>query len=98
MHDHIKKLLDRFYATKDASTRFKPTNLVSLTAIFEEKKYFLSFLYLFSWVVLTHFSAVKKTYHVRLEEDVVSNIYEPDSHCMCTLSCQPYSSVYNYDL
>ncbi|XP_027335440.1 DNA topoisomerase 3-alpha isoform X2 [Abrus precatorius] len=27
MHDHIKKLLDRFYATKDASTRFRPTNL-----------------------------------------------------------------------
>ncbi|KAK7319115.1 hypothetical protein RJT34_03828 [Clitoria ternatea] len=27
MHDHIKKLLDRFYATKDASTRFTPTNL-----------------------------------------------------------------------
>lgn len=28
MHDHIKKLLDRFYATKDANTRFTPTNLV----------------------------------------------------------------------
>ncbi|XP_050372374.1 DNA topoisomerase 3-alpha isoform X2 [Argentina anserina] len=27
MHDHIKKLLDRFYATKDANTRFSPTNL-----------------------------------------------------------------------
>ncbi|CAJ2641484.1 unnamed protein product [Trifolium pratense] len=27
MHDHIKKLLDRFYATKDASMRFTPTNL-----------------------------------------------------------------------
>ncbi|KAK9110282.1 hypothetical protein Sjap_018342 [Stephania japonica] len=27
MHDHIKKLLDRFYATKDASTHFSPTNL-----------------------------------------------------------------------
>ncbi|XP_021641236.1 DNA topoisomerase 3-alpha isoform X4 [Hevea brasiliensis] len=27
MHDHIKKLLDRFYATKDTSTRFSPTNL-----------------------------------------------------------------------
>ncbi|KAK9735532.1 hypothetical protein RND81_04G210800 [Saponaria officinalis] len=27
MHDHIKKLLDRFYATKDANTRFAPTNL-----------------------------------------------------------------------
>ncbi|XP_073018547.1 DNA topoisomerase 3-alpha isoform X1 [Primulina eburnea] len=27
MHDHIKKLLDRFYATKDSSTRFSPTNL-----------------------------------------------------------------------
>ncbi|WVZ19824.1 hypothetical protein V8G54_007146 [Vigna mungo] len=27
MHDHIKKLLDRFYATKDANTRFTPTNL-----------------------------------------------------------------------
>ncbi|GAV72584.1 Topoisom_bac domain-containing protein/zf-C4_Topoisom domain-containing protein/Toprim domain-containing protein/zf-GRF domain-containing protein, partial [Cephalotus follicularis] len=27
MHDHIKKLLDRFYVTKDASTRFAPTNL-----------------------------------------------------------------------
>ncbi|KAL5714566.1 DNA topoisomerase [Ranunculus cassubicifolius] len=27
MHDHIKKLLDRFYATKDESTRFSPTNL-----------------------------------------------------------------------
>ncbi|KAJ3673895.1 hypothetical protein LUZ60_005887 [Juncus effusus] len=27
MHDHIKKLLDRCYATKDASTRFSPTNL-----------------------------------------------------------------------
>lgn len=29
MHDHIKKLLDRFYATKDANTRFSPTSLVS---------------------------------------------------------------------
>uniref|UniRef100_A0A803L4R8 DNA topoisomerase n=1 Tax=Chenopodium quinoa TaxID=63459 RepID=A0A803L4R8_CHEQI len=28
MHDHIKKLLDRFYATKDANTRFSPTNLM----------------------------------------------------------------------
>ncbi|KAE9604181.1 putative DNA topoisomerase transcription factor interactor and regulator CCHC(Zn) family [Lupinus albus] len=27
MHDHIKKLLDRFYVTKDSSTRFTPTNL-----------------------------------------------------------------------
>ncbi|KAG8383914.1 hypothetical protein BUALT_Bualt04G0063600 [Buddleja alternifolia] len=27
MHDHIKKLLDRFYATKDSSMRFTPTNL-----------------------------------------------------------------------
>ncbi|EFJ13984.1 hypothetical protein SELMODRAFT_121488 [Selaginella moellendorffii] len=27
MHDHIKKLLDRRYATKDAQTRFCPTNL-----------------------------------------------------------------------
>ncbi|XP_050227731.1 DNA topoisomerase 3-alpha isoform X2 [Mercurialis annua] len=27
MHDHIKKLLDRFYAMKDANTRFSPTNL-----------------------------------------------------------------------
>ncbi|XP_010674423.2 DNA topoisomerase 3-alpha isoform X1 [Beta vulgaris subsp. vulgaris] len=27
MHDHIKKLLDRFYAVKDANTRFSPTNL-----------------------------------------------------------------------
>ncbi|KAL3524633.1 hypothetical protein ACH5RR_013005, partial [Cinchona calisaya] len=27
MHDHIKKLLDRYYATKDATTRFSPTNL-----------------------------------------------------------------------
>ncbi|KAF8089502.1 hypothetical protein N665_0503s0003 [Sinapis alba] len=27
MHDHIKKLLDRGYATKDANTRFSPTNL-----------------------------------------------------------------------
>ncbi|KAM7273036.1 hypothetical protein ACFE04_027700 [Oxalis oulophora] len=27
MHDHIKKLLDRFYATKDANTRFLPTSL-----------------------------------------------------------------------
>ncbi|XP_012081967.1 DNA topoisomerase 3-alpha isoform X2 [Jatropha curcas] len=27
MHDHIKKLLDRFYATKDPNTRFSPTNL-----------------------------------------------------------------------
>lgn len=27
MHDHIKKLLDRFYATKDLNTRFSPTNL-----------------------------------------------------------------------
>ncbi|KZV52643.1 DNA topoisomerase 3-alpha-like [Dorcoceras hygrometricum] len=27
MHDHIKKLLDRFYASKDSSTRFSPTNL-----------------------------------------------------------------------
>uniref|UniRef100_A0A7N0U0N6 DNA topoisomerase n=1 Tax=Kalanchoe fedtschenkoi TaxID=63787 RepID=A0A7N0U0N6_KALFE len=27
MHDHIKKLLDRFYATKDANTRFSPTHL-----------------------------------------------------------------------
>ncbi|XP_057550339.1 DNA topoisomerase 3-alpha isoform X1 [Amaranthus tricolor] len=27
MHDHIKKLLDRFYATKDANTRFSPTSL-----------------------------------------------------------------------
>ncbi|CAJ1974813.1 unnamed protein product [Sphenostylis stenocarpa] len=30
MHDHIKKLLDRFYATKDANTRFTPTNLFCL--------------------------------------------------------------------
>ena len=29
MHDHIKKLLDRCYATKDANTRFCPTTLVS---------------------------------------------------------------------
>ena len=28
MHDHIKKLLDRNYATKDANSRFKPTALV----------------------------------------------------------------------
>ncbi|MFQ6633109.1 hypothetical protein Gotur_011260 [Gossypium turneri] len=28
MHDHIKKLLDRFYATKDSNTRFLPTNLL----------------------------------------------------------------------
>ncbi|CAN6459252.1 unnamed protein product [Victoria cruziana] len=27
MHDHIKKLLDRYYAVKDSSTRFSPTNL-----------------------------------------------------------------------
>ncbi|CAL5367886.1 unnamed protein product [Camellia sinensis] len=27
MHDHIKKLLDRFYATKDSNTHFSPTNL-----------------------------------------------------------------------
>ncbi|BBM97047.1 DNA topoisomerase III [Marchantia polymorpha subsp. ruderalis] len=27
MHDHIKKILDRRYATKDANTRFSPTNL-----------------------------------------------------------------------
>ncbi|XVF16931.1 hypothetical protein REPUB_Repub10bG0073300 [Reevesia pubescens] len=27
MHDHIKKLLDRFYATKDSNTCFSPTNL-----------------------------------------------------------------------
>ncbi|RAL51559.1 hypothetical protein DM860_011061 [Cuscuta australis] len=27
MHDHIKKLLDRFYATKDPNTRFSPTKL-----------------------------------------------------------------------
>ncbi|KAL5075165.1 hypothetical protein RYX36_014149 [Vicia faba] len=27
MHDHIKKLLERFYATKDANMRFTPTNL-----------------------------------------------------------------------
>ncbi|KAK1297595.1 hypothetical protein QJS10_CPB15g01979 [Acorus calamus] len=27
MHDHIKKLLDRCYATKDSNTRFSPTNL-----------------------------------------------------------------------
>ncbi|KAH9717269.1 DNA topoisomerase 3-alpha [Citrus sinensis] len=27
MHDHIKKLLDRFYAIKDANTRFAPTNI-----------------------------------------------------------------------
>lgn len=27
MHDHIKKLLDRCYATKDANMRFSPTNL-----------------------------------------------------------------------
>ncbi|CAI5943898.1 unnamed protein product [Closterium sp. NIES-65] len=27
MHDHIKKLLDRCYATKDANIRFKPTPL-----------------------------------------------------------------------
>ncbi|XP_028549631.1 DNA topoisomerase 3-alpha isoform X2 [Dendrobium catenatum] len=27
MHDHIKKLLDRHYATKDANTRFSPTKL-----------------------------------------------------------------------
>uniref|UniRef100_A0A0E0K969 DNA topoisomerase n=1 Tax=Oryza punctata TaxID=4537 RepID=A0A0E0K969_ORYPU len=27
MHDHIKKLLDRCYATKDTNTRFSPTNL-----------------------------------------------------------------------
>ena len=28
MHEHIKKLLDRCYATKDANSRFSPTNLV----------------------------------------------------------------------
>ncbi|MCO5571757.1 hypothetical protein L7F22_025505 [Adiantum nelumboides] len=28
MHDHIKKLLDRCYAVKDANTRFSPTKLV----------------------------------------------------------------------
>jgi DNA topoisomerase-3 len=28
MHDHIKKLLDRCYATKDENTRFSPTKLV----------------------------------------------------------------------
>ncbi|XP_047970026.1 DNA topoisomerase 3-alpha isoform X1 [Salvia hispanica] len=27
MHDHIKKLIDRFYATKDSSMRFSPTKL-----------------------------------------------------------------------
>ncbi|EPS73635.1 hypothetical protein M569_01118, partial [Genlisea aurea] len=27
MHDHIKKLLDRCYATKDSNTRFSPTKL-----------------------------------------------------------------------
>ncbi|EYU20574.1 hypothetical protein ABFS82_08G084200 [Erythranthe guttata] len=27
MHDHIKKLLDRFYATKDSNMRFSPTKL-----------------------------------------------------------------------
>ncbi|KAG6493087.1 hypothetical protein ZIOFF_048063 [Zingiber officinale] len=27
MHEHIKKLLDRHYATKDSNTRFSPTNL-----------------------------------------------------------------------
>ncbi|CAN0910833.1 DNA topoisomerase 3-alpha [Linum grandiflorum] len=27
MHDHIKKLLDRYYVTKDTNTRFSPTNL-----------------------------------------------------------------------
>jgi len=30
MHDHIKKLLDRCYATKDENTRFSPTNLVCI--------------------------------------------------------------------
>ena len=32
MHDHIKKLLDRFYATKDSNMRFSPTNLVTSEA------------------------------------------------------------------
>ncbi|TYG44052.1 hypothetical protein ES288_D11G067600v1 [Gossypium darwinii] len=33
MHDHIKKLLDRFYATKDSNTRFSPTNLARLNKV-----------------------------------------------------------------
>lgn len=28
--DHIKKLLDRYYATKDSRSQFSPTNLVCL--------------------------------------------------------------------
>ena len=33
MHDHIKKLLDRCYAVKDANTRFSPTKLVRVSSL-----------------------------------------------------------------
>ncbi|KAL8044968.1 hypothetical protein ABFX02_08G081300 [Erythranthe guttata] len=35
MHDHIKKLLDRFYATKDSNMRFSPTKLVTSSFLSE---------------------------------------------------------------
>ncbi|KAL8477361.1 hypothetical protein ACS0TY_029602 [Phlomoides rotata] len=35
MHDHIKKLLDRFYATKDSSMRLSPTKLVTSSILSE---------------------------------------------------------------
>lgn len=41
MHDHIKKLLDRFYATKDSNTRFSPTNLVTFLNSYHIRYYFL---------------------------------------------------------
>ena len=49
MHDHIKKLLDRFYATKDANTRFTPTNLV-MSLNFVQKSLFGFFLMFLSFL------------------------------------------------
>lgn len=50
MHDHIKKLLDRGYATKNDNMQFSPTNLVAdmilKLSIFFPAKEIIYFLYM----------------------------------------------------
>ncbi|GMP26631.1 hypothetical protein CsSME_00002997 [Camellia sinensis var. sinensis] len=54
MHDHIKKLLDRFYATKDSNTRFSPTNLFQTPHPFPR-----NYVLVFCWGIANQWEDVK---------------------------------------
>lgn len=78
MHDHIKKLLDRFYATKDANTRFTPTNLVSLRSLLRHVFFLIDCIVSYDDLLGfldSQFTAVDGSSYVRLEECVVNSIY-----------------------